>query len=166
MGSLHPSREDLLKVLCGNTNAADFIESVFGALHLWDDLIDRDKRPSDADISAAFINMLVALPSNPFYLNNISSFRPLLLMAIVDWHTATRFERNELVPDDQRQYELSIAFILRSSYVSLLLMAAFICGGMQHVLAVSPDIRRMFHDEEFEGYLCALEDEKKAREGK
>ena len=44
------------------------LNDLFRAMHTWDDLVDKDKPVSEADINGAFVALMVHVPANPFYL--------------------------------------------------------------------------------------------------
>jgi hypothetical protein len=152
------SYEAIQRVCKGNTDAVRFLEDITEILHLWDDLVDRDKAVSDEAINQGMWKALIDLPRNPFYAANFTSLNILLVAAIVNWEVATKMERNPVGADD-----LNIAFIIRSSYIDLVLGVAVILGGRVHAAEMMLTIRRMWHDEGFMGYCDALELETKAR---
>lgn len=144
--------------LLGNVEAVQFVVRVFRALHVWDDLIDRDKPLTDDEINSVFWDLLVVLPTDPFYTRNIALLNSTLVNAIVNWHIANRLEREG---DDK---DKSIAFILRGAYIDILSASAFVVGGMEWVKTAGPAIRRWAHEETFEQYLENLRKECEARD--
>ena len=144
--------------LLGNAEAIQFVVRVFRALHVWDDLIDRDKPLTDDEINSVFWDLLVVLPTDPFYTRNIALLNSTLVNAIVNWHIANRLEREG---DDK---DKSIAFNLRGAYIDILSASAFVVGGMEWVKTAGPAIRRWAHEETFEQYLENLRKECEARD--
>jgi len=153
-------RERLLRWLKNDKDAVDYVELVCAAAHFWDDLIDRDQDLSDDEINKAFFQMLVRLPRNPFYRKHFDHLNSILLNAVSNWQVATKLER------DGGDYETSIAFVLRSSYVDLVTQSALLIAGQQWACKVGEEARRLTHGETYQGYLRALEDEKKARDAR
>lgn len=153
-------RELALEASCGNPAAADFLLSLVRALHLWDDLIDRDTSVSDADINRVFTDILTELPRNPFFQSHCQTLTPVLLAAIQNWHIANAVER-----DIEHDVPYECAFVIRSSYVDLVTMVATICGGYEHGVAVGRRVRAFAHREGFKSYLQNLAQEKHARDG-
>ena len=147
----------LLPMLNGNLAAAEFIDSIYNVLHLWDDLIDHDKPVTDMQVNDAFYAVLVEIPRNPFYRKYFDHLNPILVNAITNWHVANRMERKG------DEYQKRIAYVLRSSYVDLLTQSAFLLGGVEHAAAVGFDNRLYAHKETLEGYLINLETEEQAR---
>lgn len=143
------------EVCAGDESAVEFLTAMVGVLHLWDDLIDKDKPVTDDDINAAFWDALVVLPRNQFYQRHFSDLNPILVTAILSWKTANEFERN--------RESLDIAFVIRSAYVDLILMTALLCGGRARAERLGPAIRLFAHAEGFRQYQLNLEAEKAAR---
>jgi hypothetical protein len=150
---------EAVRLVCkGHPDAIRFLEDITEILHLWDDLVDRDKAVSDSTINKAFWKALIDLPRNAFYAANFQTLNALLVAAIVNWEVATQMERRPDGKDD-----LHIAYILRSSYIDLVLGVAVILGGREHAIEMMLPARRMWHDEGYMGYCTALELEEKAR---
>ena len=130
-------RADLLRWLKGDEIAADAIAQAIAISHVWDDLIDRDREPSVAEINNAFRYALVGLPRNPFWRQHQDEFSLLLEHAILDWHTS-----NALTG-----YNMPAAFVLRCSAASLIIRAAAIVGGFEWARQVSTEIRATHLDD-------------------
>ena len=150
--------EQLLRWMKGDKSAVEYVELVCDIAHVWDDLIDRDKNVSDDKISKTFFDALIRLPRNTFYRKNFDHLNSVLMNAISNWQIATKLER------EGGDYETSIAFVLRSSYIDLITQAAMLCGGSKWACHVGEEARRITHNETYEGYLKNLKKEKKARE--
>jgi hypothetical protein len=145
-----------------NADAMAFLRGIATVMHTWDDLIDRDRGVSDGEINAAFWLALVELPANPFYAANAEMLRPIIVQSIINWRAATAMERQATC---EQYNDLKIAFIIRSTYIDLVVMSACILGGADWAAKVAPDLRRWAHSEGFKGYLDALAAERLAREG-
>jgi hypothetical protein len=104
---------------------------------------------------------LIEIPNNSFYTTHRSELQPILVNAIINWRIANKIERVEQATND----DLTIAFILRSSYADLLTMSATLIGGIEWAVECGPDIRRWAHSEGFTAYLTNLAAEKAVREG-
>jgi hypothetical protein len=160
MGQFIYTPQEVTDEICkGNVNAALFIFAITSSLHLWDDLIDRDHAITDEEINQGFWNMLVAIPSNSFYLANLSTLQAILQLAIENWKAATEYERDPKAPTD-----LHAAFIIRSTYIDLVTTVARLCGGHLHACKIAKEAHRICHQEGFEGFLDELKKEKVARE--
>jgi len=147
----------LLLYLKENIAAAECYALICRILHFWDDLIDRDKLVSQMEINVGMFNSLIELPSNKFYRDNQSSLQPVLVNAIANWQTANEFESNGV------KKELELAFVIRSDYCNILIQMAYIVGGHDWVMEITPKIRANWTDEDFAMYLDGLELEKVLR---
>ena len=140
----------------GNLDACFFIEQVFNALHVWDDLIDRDKAIPTESINVSMEMFLLDLPRNRFYVENFAALNSLLTIAILNWHIANQLETE--------QASLDVAFIIRSSYIDLITMSAAIIGGRAHAIMVGHEARPRASREGFETYRLALTQEHRQME--
>jgi len=157
-----PFESPLVANAVGNDmDALAFLRGIASVMHTWDDLIDKDREIEDEEINAAFWFALVELPTNPFYAANAEMLRPIVVQSIVNWRAATAMERAATC---EQYNDLKITFIIRSTYIDLVVMAACILGGPDWAAKVAPDLRRWAHSEGFKGYLDALAAEKEARE--
>ena len=156
--------DELREALKGNEEAYQFVELITEVLHFWDDLIDQDKKLLPEEINSAMTKALVSLPRNNFYRQNFSELNPILVNAIINWHTANEFENSD-GNYELSEYELSIAFIIRSCYIDLVLHSITICGGIDWCRKWAPKARLHWHAEKFDGYKLALAKEKEAKNG-
>lgn len=133
----------------------EVISLLCNTLHLWDDIIDKDKNPSNTFISECFYNCLVLLPKNKLYSTYRKEITSILICAILNWHTATAWERENS--------HLEIAFILRSSYVDLVSFLLATQLSLADTAKIVPLLREAAHHEGFEKYLTNLAKEKELR---
>src|SRR5690554_998092 len=150
--------EDLSRWMKGNKPAAEYIEMMCNIAHVWDDLIDKDKEVPSEDINKLFFDVLVRLPRNPFYKKHFEHLNSILVNAISNWLVATKLER------EGGDYETSIAFVLRSSYVDLITQAALVVGDQKWACKVGEEVRLLTHGETYEGYLENLAKEEQDRD--
>lgn len=153
-------REVLLGYVLGNEPAAQFLDLMWDVAHTWDDLIDGDKAVAPAKINQIFIDLLMRLPRNPFYAKHFDYLNPIIANSFTNWQVATELERGT------GEYEQRIAYILRSSYVDLVVQCALLLGGTEYAVKVGTDIRKLAHAETWEGYQQNLAAEAAARETK
>lgn len=134
----------------GNTDAIAFLNILTSVLHFFDDVADKDKPLTNADVQAACWSALVELPRNRFYQQFFNELNPVLAVAIQNWSVANTFEASGT------DEELNIAFIVRSSYSDLVIHVANLCGGYSHGQDVAHRVRRQWHSETLEGYKANL----------
>jgi hypothetical protein len=139
--------------LNGHADALAFIETLFTALHVWDDLEDRDRAVSSARFNQMMTSLLITLPRNRFYRDHFAELNPVVHLAILNWQIANRLEQSAT------QQDLQTAFILRSSYTDLITVCATILGGEAWGLTVGFESRRHSGGEGFDAYCAALRHE-------
>jgi hypothetical protein len=147
----HNEREFLQAVLQGNGPAIAFTETLFRISQVLDDLVDRDKPVSDAQIYRAFWEALIDLPGNPFYRQHEIALRPLMASALQDWWDATRLESESDI------HGRTLAFVLRDMLTGVVVQCAGLVGGFEWMQAQSVAIRKHFHEDTFGKYLDDLE---------
>jgi hypothetical protein len=150
--------KQVILVCRGNGQAIAFLDDITTILHLWDDLVDKNKALPDKEINSGMWKALIDLPRNQFYAANFVTLNTLLMNAILNWECATEMERSPQDATDE-----VIAFIIRSCYLDLVTMTALLCGGADHARAMLPTIRRIWHDEGLDGYRKNLAEEYRAR---
>jgi len=119
-------------------NVVDFCSKIVHVIHLWDDLIDKDKPTEDEDINEAFTSLMVDIPLNPFYIANINFIAPMLQSIISKWHTANVFER------DKGEGDVEKAYMLRAEMYQLFVLCAELIGGREWSRFVAPNIWRLY----------------------
>lgn len=145
--------------LANREDAIAFNLQMCDVLHLWDDLIDRDKPVHPVDINRGFQAALVDIPRNTFYREHFDRLNPLVSACILSWHTANKWEAEDRLND------LRLAFVVRSDYINLFLASVAIVRGEDYAVKVAPDVRAYWHAEGWDGYLINLAAEKAAKRG-
>lgn len=139
-------------VCCGNQEAVQFCSMVWDMVATYDDLIDLDNPSHSAvHVHSMMYNALFGLPYNKFYAANFALLNPIMLNSIANWRIA-----NEL---ESQKAELDIAFIIRSSYIDILRMVAFITGGDAHSIQAGIELRKYVHQEGLDAYKLEMQGE-------
>ena len=146
----HKLVDKLFVWLKGNEQAVRFCIDLTYIAHLWDDLVDKDKERTDDEINTAFRIALVDIPVNPFYLDNISELRPLMMNAILQWQDANYLE----IKGDY--HDQHMAYMLRASFLQIFNYCAYLCGGPDWIKEIGPEMRRIYEEDLFE-YLKEFE---------
>lgn len=128
----------------GNRDAMVLLDQLYFVAHLWDDLIDNDRRRSQEEINRAFVITLVELPRNPFYARHFHHLNGVLVESISAWMLANDMEQRMLVEDDDTA--AAQAYTLRTLYNSMTTACAFCVGGFEWSQGVA---RMMKQDEAF-----------------
>lgn len=126
--------------LMGNTNAITFCLDTIKAIHLWDDLIDKDTKIEDEDINDVFTFLMVDMPLNPFYGINQRAIAPLMNTIIVKWHTANVFEK------EKKGNDIEKAYMLRAELYQLFVLCATLIGGREWGREASISIWRSYSE--------------------
>ena len=133
----------------GNQHAVDFLNCVFDAVELWDDLIDKDVVVEDGHVNRVFTSMMFSLPSNPWFMANYTYYQPLIMASINGFHDA-----NEMAKSDKKHLR-NLAFHVRNLGIEIHIATAFLLGGFEHMRKVSPEIREFYAFETFEEWECS-----------
>jgi hypothetical protein len=131
-------KENLNYWLIGNSNAVVFCLDMIKAIHLWDDLIDKDNELKDEEINDVFTFLMVDMPMNPFYAVNQRDIAPMMQNIILKWHTANVFEKEKEVNDVDK------AYMLRAELYQLFVLCATLIGGRQWGRDMSISIWRLY----------------------
>jgi hypothetical protein len=128
-------------------HALNFILDLSHFVEIYDDLVDRDKPVSTADINRALFAALCYIPSNPFFLHHRLTLVPLIFTNINAWADA-----NEL------QYgttsEKALAYALKGAGVDIILSVISLTRGVDYMRSISAEVRRIIMAHEtFEDYL-------------
>jgi len=153
------NEEHMLTYLKGNQYAIKWVMDMYRAIHLWDDLIDRDGEVGDAQINKVMFALMLEAPCNPFYLEFCDQLAPMLRAMVTDWMDSVHMERN--MGEDGKAY----AYGLRASFSNIVIQCAYLLGGYDHMRAVSKEIRKaVLQCESYDEYLEELTREQDDRE--
>lgn len=131
--------DKILHYMMGDKAAALFCLQLVNVAHLWDDLIDKDRKPSDKEINEAFQIMLLSIPSNPFYVEHREALQTLIQNAILQWKDANVLERGS-------DHDKHMAYMLRASITQIFNYCAFLIGGQEWTDKIGPEMRRMYEE--------------------
>ena len=140
----------------GDTPGCKWVGKIFRALHVYDDLIDKDRELTPEELHSTFWLMLIELPDDEFFTKHKLALLPILVNSIINWRVANNLEKQV---ETQR---LSIAWFLRGSYIDLLSMALALERGPLYAVEVGQLLRDWAHPETFQVYLDNLMKEKAA----
>lgn len=141
--------QKLLALLRGNLAAAEVVWAFADVSHLWDDVVDGDPiRAEWAD--KVFITLLLDLPRNPFYRQNIDRLLPAFECAVHSWFASRQLERST-DPEDQ-----VTAHVTRFNFADFVATVVELACGREYALANAATIRRMTHQETLEEFRAEL----------
>lgn len=130
----------------GNQDALNMYRAFADLAHTWDDLVDKDKDATEADINRAFLTCLVYLPANPFYQSIQAAVLPMWLTVVSAYETANKFER------DKDAHGLEIAHGLRYASGQIMAYAMHICVGPEKAKEFLPEMWKSIFFERFDDY--------------
>lgn len=130
----------------GNQDALNMYRMFIDMIHVWDDLIDKDKEVTEDDINRAFMIALAYLPSNPFFRRIQSDVIPMCVTMIHAYQTANYFEKNK----DTRGVE--IAHGLRYAAGHIIAYAVIVCVGNEKAKEILPELWKDIVNERFDDY--------------
>lgn len=143
---MNPTSEQKLSWFGGNVDALNLFHALVDLVHIWDDLIDKDKPVSDSDINRAFLTALVYIPANPFYKTIESQVIPMWVTATSAFETANKFEK------DKDEHGIEIAHNLRYAAGHVVAYMSIVCVGYENAKQFMPDIWKTIVDDRFEDY--------------
>jgi len=134
----------------GDDEAVHMLAMLIRTAHLWDDFVDRDQMPSTDEADDVFRFLLCELPANGFFQRHLSMLHPLIVNAVTNWRVANAIEQNGTPK------ELEAAYIMRSAFVDLIPMTAYLTQGKVVAENIARRVRALTHHEGMDGYLKAL----------
>jgi hypothetical protein len=126
----------------GNQDAWNYLFIIARALRIIDDLVDEPKKVTVEDKYKLADLLLVALPSNPFFIAHRLSLVPLHLTSVNAW-----IDSNDWMEKDKTRK--NYALVIRDQITELVLLVAYITGGSDHLRNISLKVRELFLKEEF-----------------
>ena len=141
----------LMKAFRGDVDAVNLTLLLSRVSHLWDDLIDMDKETSDRSINCAFYDLLVGLPSNPFYRKHMDTLVPIMAIGAMNYEIANAYEKT----GDREQ--IALAHVLRYSVADVATAITLIIGGPDWVRLIGPELRMYCQPDTLAHYLSEHE---------
>lgn len=130
----------------GNQDALYVYRMLVDLLHVWDDLVDKDKPVPEIELNNAFLIALVYLPSNPFYRQIQDQILPMWLTVVTAYEAANKFER------DKDEHGIEIAHTLRYTAGNIVAYAIHVCVGPEKAREIIPEMWKAVVHERFEPY--------------
>lgn len=135
------SRGDIIKAVCAdNVDAGKFCLALVEWLHMIDDVQDKDKQLSPADLVRINLTAIDEISNNPFFQANNVSLTTLLTQAFRSWADSCEWERRTDVRDRRA------ADVFKSQYHEVIWHVAYLVGGWSHMSAMTVQYRHVDHD--------------------
>lgn len=120
----------------GNEDAVDFLVRMADIIKAWDDFYDNEPVTALA-IDKALADSLFGLEDNSFYKIHRNELWPILLLSWLGWKDANALR-------ESGQHNKPMARVLKNYCDNLVLICAFICGGMKHASDMSMKVREHY----------------------
>jgi hypothetical protein len=145
---MNTSLEKKLEWFGGNEDALNVYRMFVSLLHLWDDLVDKDKpeNTTEPQINNAFLICLVYLPLNPFYRSIQDQILPMWITVVSGYETANKFEK------DKDEHGIEIAHTLRYAAGNILAYMVYVCVGPEKAKEILPELWKDVVFERYEDY--------------
>ena len=140
--------EKKLQWFGGNQDALNVYRMFVSLLHLWDDLVDKDKpeNTTESEINNAFLICLVYLPLNPFYRSIQEQILPMWITVVSGYETANKFEK------DKDEHGIEIAHTLRYAAGNIIAYMVYVCVGPERAKEILPEVWKTVVFERYEDY--------------
>ena len=130
----------------GNEHMERLYKDFVTVVHTWDDLIDKDKPVSDADINLAFSLALVSIPLNPAFQAYKNEIIPLVLTGIAGYMTANEYEKNK------DQHGIELAHGLRYAIANVFSFLIVQQNGLEASIPILQEAYKEMIPERFDDY--------------
>jgi len=134
----------------GNQDAINMYHMFVDLLHVWDDLVDKDKDVTEKEINNAFLICLVYLPANPFYQKIQAAILPMWLTVVSAYQTANQYER------DKDEHGVEIAHTLRYTAGNIIAYAVHVCVGPEEAAKHMPEVWKTIVAERYDEYKAEV----------
>lgn len=118
----------------GNAEACTLAMNIISVLHIWDDLIDKDKSLTDEEINGAFLTALVSIGGSTLWTPDIAAN---MFNVYLRWHDANVIEKRKQATDN----ELAKAWMLRAGCYDLFVLLAVKLYGLDWGNHIGPIVR-------------------------
>lgn len=139
--------EKLKHFFQGNQEAVDLALMLVHILDVWDDLVDKDREPSEEEINRMMWFCISGLPRNRFYRQFQDELTPIFEVGVFNWIAADELKRRG------GQKELEVANVIRHSVSDLFVHIARLIGGFQWAATVTPEIKLLAQNDTLEEYM-------------
>jgi len=133
--------EALKEIANGNEQAHSFMRAFYIWVQTQDDLFDKDKPVTAANLATTNMNLLLEVSNNPFYRENSNVLLPVLMSASLAWVASEDFAKRE-GPLDRLSSQ-----VIKSQYQDVFFQVALLVGGIDHCLAMQAKFRSYYFDQ-------------------
>lgn len=127
--------EQLMEVSKNTQDAADFLMAFQSKAHLLDDVIDCDVERTEDEHANVELNWMFVLARNPFFQTHAEKILPVLALGMNAWQDSNVLRKSV------RKRDRIMADVVKGVYHEVLWLVALICGGYEHMRAMSTKYR-------------------------
>jgi hypothetical protein len=115
--------------------ATAWLLGMWDAIQFLDDVADGDDISRDR-FDSALNQLLVAMPSNPFFIANSSVLLPVVAVQLLKWQASDIAERGGK--------SNAVSFVWRAGYYDLVLLVVQICHGYNIAVDMAPTVMGLY----------------------
>lgn len=132
----------------GDVSAIELSIMILDIVHLWDDVIDKDKEYTDEEVDRAFMFAMVDLHLHPLWTPEMSV---LFKRVYYCWNDANKIEKNKESTDN----DLAMAWMLRAGVYDLFVAIAEKLYGREWAKQISLTVH-LFYGESLEDFIAEV----------
>ena len=118
--------------------AVHWLLDLWDTIQVFDDVIDGDE-VSRQDMLKVIVKSLVTMPTNPFYMTNVSILQPAIAMLILKWKAA---DDAELAGEADEK-----SFVWRASYYDVILTVVLLCHGWDVAMEKASSVMKLYGED-------------------
>ncbi len=126
--------EDCNEVACGDQAAKRFLLTYFSLVHVFDDVYDKDKEVTDERLVKVMLWWTEELLYNPWVREHSNALWSQIITGWNAWLDANVWAK-------QPNPKLFASDVIKSNYQEMTFLVAYICGGREHMRAMSTKYR-------------------------
>lgn len=123
--------KEFLEVSKDDENAANFLAAFQAKAHLLDDVVDHAPDRMDKEHVMVELDWLLTMTQNPFVQAHKEKLVPVIILGMNAWLDANQWQ---LSVDKRKR---TAADVVKGFYHEVLYLTALICGGFDHMRAMS-----------------------------
>ena len=138
-----------MKASNGNESAANFLRLLYHSFYTWDHIVDDEDSFTKKQVNVAFESLAIGIPENPFYQKHAGMLHPMMLNAIIQWHSSNQLKEEGI--EEHCDQKLLAAYIIRDCTFMVASTVAYITGGLEYAIDIAQEPWRSWSDT-FEEY--------------
>jgi len=124
----------------GNSDALRFMRAFYIWVQVQDDLFDKDRPVTAANLVSTNLNLLFEVSQNPFFQEHRNVFLPVIVSSSLAWASSEEFKSREAV------FDRLTSQVIKSQYMDVFFQVALLVGGIDHAFAMQRKFRSYYPD--------------------